>query len=107
MKIYILSYNGCNGNIQPADGVLGTFDSLARAESEMDKYCTYYQETQIDYDSDMIVWHFFTNKGTYTIERFELNESCFEDEDEDNADYIPDDVDETFYDPYAGCDIYE
>lgn len=25
----------------------------------------------------------------------------------DESDDIPDDVDETFYDPYCGCDMYE
>lgn len=105
MRIYVLSYNGCDGFMQRAEGALGVFDSLERAQHAIDKNCDFYKETQIDYDTDMTTWHYFTNKGTYTIERFELNEDGFEDEDED--DYIPDDVDETFYDPYAGCDMYE
>ena len=31
----------------------------------------------------------------------------FDEDDIAEEDYFPDDVDETFYDPYAGCDFYE
>lgn len=106
MKIYVLSYNGCDGFMKRTEGVIGVFDSLERAQREIDKYLDLYDEKLIDYDCDIIVRHYFTFKGTYTIEYFVLNDSCIEDENEEDYD-VPDDVDETFYDPYAGCNMYE
>lgn len=36
-----------------------------------------------------------------------VDDGTDEDEDEDEEPDFPDDVDETNYDPYSGCDIYE
>ena len=106
MKIYVLSYNSSDGFMKRTQGVLGVFDSFERVQHAVDQDCVYYYETQIDHDTDGAVWHHFTNKGTYTIECFILNDYGIEDEDEKDYD-IPDDVDETFYDPFAGCNMYE
>lgn len=38
----------------------------------------------------------------------EVYATCgFDEDDIEEEDYFPDDVDESFYDPYSGCDVYE
>lgn len=77
MTMYVLSFysNGELANL--IDGVYGVFDSMERAFSAVGHHCEAFGLTVYDYDCDLTLWRFFTDKGTYVVESMELNdEGC-------------------------------
>lgn len=77
MTMYVLSFfsNGQLANL--IDGVYGVFDSMERAFTAVGHHCDANNEVVYDYDCDLTLWRFFTDKGTYVVESMELNdEGC-------------------------------
>lgn len=79
MKIYILSRYDSTGLGNMVDGVWGAFDTLEKAQLEACMHIQGLGETLLDWDEDGVrgLWNYFTDKGTYHIERLTLNDSCF------------------------------
>lgn len=76
MKIYVVSFFG-NGESTKNDGVYCAFDSLERAMVGVGRLCEIFDESILDYDNNLITWHFYTTKGTYIIEEMTLNQEGF------------------------------
>ena len=77
MTMYVLSFYGNNKMPNCIDGVYGVFDSMGRAFTAVGHNCDAHNENIFDFDSDLTMWRFFTNKGTYVVESMELNdEGC-------------------------------
>lgn len=77
MTVYVLSFFG-NGTLPDfIDGVYGVFDSRERAFLAVGHNCEVHNEEIYDYEYDLTLWRFFTDKGTYVIESMKLNdEGC-------------------------------
>lgn len=74
MTMFVLSFYG-NGSLPTCiDGVYGVFDTRELAFTAVGRYCDANAEQVYDFDADLTLWRFFTNKGTYVIEAMPLND---------------------------------
>lgn len=72
--VYVLSFYS-NGELDRlVDGVYGVFSTYERACRAVDHHCEAFGLTVYDYDVDLTMWRYFTNKGTYVIEEMLLDD---------------------------------
>lgn len=98
MKVYTVSY--FTQNESAPDGVYDVVSSTKNALKRIVAYCEEYDEDIIDIDCSLNVSKYYTTKGIYLIESFNLDEDC-----EDNeAETEPPDIDTDFmFNPFTGC----
>ena len=74
MMVYVLSFFG-NGELPNCvDGVYGVFTTREGAFTAVGHACDAMNEIVYDFDCDMTLWRFFTNKGTYVVECMGLDD---------------------------------
>ena len=103
MYIFVVSFDSTIAAYQGDTGAQGAFSTEANAKKFMEDLAAMYNDTIEDEDCDIWRSIYYSRKGVYTIDRMTLDYML----DEYVPDNMPDDVDESNYDPYAGQDIYD
>ena len=72
--VYVLSFYS-NGELDRlVDGVYGVFTNRERAFLAVGHHCEAFGLTVYDYDVDLTMWRYFTDKGTYVVEEMPLDD---------------------------------
>ena len=75
MKVYVVNWNGGPTMTECLNSTYCVCDSLEKAQQAVFSYITEWKDTLLETDLNLTSQSYYTAKGTWTIERMELNDT--------------------------------